>query len=196
FGTGPIAITNGTSAAFGTLQCINAGVLITNAVDFSQGLSATPFLNIVGNPGVTFSGPWTCGANAANVGSVGTLFIAGAISGTAGFTKFNSGTMVFTGPNTYSGGTTINAGTLQIGTGGTVGALGTGSITDGGTLSFNRSDTVTVGDAISGGGALIQNGPGTLILNGANTYSGITTISGGTLQVGAANSIPPASPVK
>src|SRR5207249_236264 len=55
FGSGPIVISTGTSAGYGTLQCTNAGVTVANAVDFSQALSAAPYLNIIGNSGgVTF----------------------------------------------------------------------------------------------------------------------------------------------
>jgi autotransporter-associated beta strand protein len=39
--------------------------------------------------------------------------------------------------------------------------------------------------SISGSGGLIQQGSGTLILTGGNTYGGGTTIAGGTLQIGA-----------
>ena len=81
--------------------------------------------------------------------------------------------------------TTISAGTLQIGSGGTTGSLGTGAVVNSGTLAFNRSDAVTVANAISGGGPLRQTGAGTTVLTAANTYSGTTTISAGTLQIGS-----------
>jgi autotransporter-associated beta strand protein len=90
-----------------------------------------------------------------------------------------SGTTVLTGANTYSGGTTVSAGTLQVGAGGTAGSI-TGNVTNNGTLAFNRSDVVTFAGNISGTGAVVQAGTGTLILTGASTYSGPTTISGGT----------------
>ena len=46
---------------------------------------------------------------------------------------------MLTGANTYTGGTTISAGTLQIGNGGTTGSIA-GNVTDNGTLVFNRSE--------------------------------------------------------
>ena len=49
---------------------------------------------------------------------------------------------------------------------------------------FNRSDTLTYGGVVSGTGSLTQAGPGTTILTGANSYTGTTTISAGTLQIG------------
>ena len=107
----------------------------------------------------------------------------GAIGGTASLTKSGSGTLEIVNENTYSGGTTINGGTLQLGTGGITGSIA-GNVTNNGALAFNRSDAVTFGGAISGTGNLTKAGAGTTTLTGANTYAGNTTISGGTLQVG------------
>ena len=52
-------------------------------------------------------------------------------------------------------------------------------------LVFSQSDSLTVGGFINGSGSLTQTGPGLLILTGNNIYTGLTTISGGTLQVGS-----------
>ena len=98
-------------------------------------------------------------------------------------TKSGTGTLTLTGTNTYTGGTTISAGTLQLGNGGTTGSI-TGNVTDNGILAFDRSDSVTFGGVISGTGNVAQTGPGTLILTGTNTYTGGTKINAGTLQVG------------
>ncbi len=114
----------------------------------------------------------------------GTATIASVLSGTQTLEKIGAGTLVLTGTNTYSGGTKVTAGTLQVGDGGTAGAV-IGDITDNAALVFKRSDSVTYAGAISGTGTLEQKGSGTLILTGANTHSGGTTVSAGTLQVGA-----------
>ena len=116
--------------------------------------------------------------------------LGGAISGTGSVTKAGTGTTTLTGANTYTGGTTISAGTLQVGNGGTTGSI-VGDVIDNGGLTFNRSDAVTFGGVISGTGTLTKAGTGTTTLTGANSYSGTTTISAGTLQVGMA--APPAS---
>ena len=99
-------------------------------------------------------------------------------------TKSGLGKWVLAGSNTYSGGTTIAGGTLQIGTGGTSGSLGSGGVTNNGSLIFNRSDNLTNSSAIRGNGSLVKDGAGTLSLPGNNSYTGGTTISDGTLQVG------------
>jgi autotransporter-associated beta strand protein/T5SS/PEP-CTERM-associated repeat protein len=106
------------------------------------------------------------------------------ISGTGAVTKSGNGTLTLNGANTYTGTTTISAGTLQIGAGGTTGSL-TSDITNSGLLRFNRSDNSTYSGNISGTSAVTNLGAGTLTLNGSNTYTGNTTISAGTLQVGA-----------
>jgi outer membrane autotransporter protein len=114
------------------------------------------------------------------------LTYGGVISGTGSLTQTGTGTTILTGANTYTGGTTISAGTLQIGNGGTTGSV-TGNIVDNSALVFNRSSALTYGGVISGTGSIIQAGTGTTILTGANTYTGSTTISAGTLQAGATN---------
>ncbi|MGA2031457.1 MAG: autotransporter-associated beta strand repeat-containing protein [Thermoguttaceae bacterium] len=114
-----------------------------------------------------------------------TITLWGNVSGAGqGILKQGAGTLVLGGNNTYSGGTTIDGGTLQVGNGTTAGSLpATGSVVDNATLAFNRSDAVTLGNAISGTGGLVQLGPGRLILGGSNTYAGMTTVSAGTLAL-------------
>jgi fibronectin-binding autotransporter adhesin len=107
----------------------------------------------------------------------------GIVSGSGSLEQAGKGTLILTGANTYSGGTTISRGILQIGNGGTTGSI-TGDVTDNGFLVFNRSDDLTFKGLVSGSGALEQAGKGTLTLTGASTYTGGTTISRGVLQLG------------
>ncbi len=107
----------------------------------------------------------------------------GAISGDGAVLQTGTGTTILVGTNTYTGGTIIAAGTLQIGDAGTAGSL-VGDVLTIGTLAFNRSDELVFAGTISGSGTLAQIGTGTLILTGDNTYTGGTIIASGTLQVG------------
>jgi autotransporter-associated beta strand protein len=99
-------------------------------------------------------------------------------------TKSGAGKWILTGTNTYTGGTTIANGLLQIGAGAASGNIGNGNIINNGALNFNRSGILTVSGGITGTGALTNDGSGTVILVADNTYSGGTTINAGTLQIG------------
>ena len=101
-------------------------------------------------------------------------------------TKTGTGTLILTGNNTYSGNTTISAGTLQIGNPGTTGSIA-GNIIDNAALLFDRSDTFALSGSISGTGTVTQEGTGIVELTGNNTYSGATNVSAGTLQAGSPN---------
>jgi autotransporter-associated beta strand protein len=105
------------------------------------------------------------------------------ITGAGALTKTGSGTLVTTGTNTYASGTNIAGGTLQLGSGGTSGSI-VGDVTNNGSLVFNRSDAVVFPGTISGSGSVAQAGTGTTVLTSNNTYTGGTTISAGTLQLG------------
>jgi fibronectin-binding autotransporter adhesin len=104
--------------------------------------------------------------------------------GIGALVKTGAGTLTLTGSNTYTGATTINSGTLQIGAGGAAGTLGTGAVTNNGVLVFNRSDSYSVASGITGSGSITISGSGITTLSGANTYTGATTVNGGTLNVG------------
>lgn len=113
----------------------------------------------------------------------------GVISGNGGVSKFGAGVLTLTADNTYSNGTVIDAGTLQLGNGGTSGNIGSSTINNGGTLAFNRSDTLTFSAVISGTGDIVQMGSGTTVLGAGNSYFGGTTITAGTLQVTSGSSV-------
>jgi fibronectin-binding autotransporter adhesin len=115
----------------------------------------------------------------------------GYLGGTGTLTIANGGVVAVGG--TLSTGTsgTINlnaGGTLQIGQGGLTGGLAT-SLVNNGLLVFNRADDSTYSGSIGGLGALTKQGAGTLTFAGANSYTGLTTISGGTLALSGSGSI-------
>ncbi len=102
-----------------------------------------------------------------------------------------SGTLTLTGANTYSGVTTISGGSLQIAGAGLLGGGNyNAAIVDNGALVVNTLGNQTFGGAISGSGSLTQGGPGILALFASSTYSGSTTVSGGTLQLGVNGALP------
>ena len=108
----------------------------------------------------------------------------GSITGGGTLTKSGTGTLVVATNNTFTGGVTINAGTVQIGDGGTTGSLGTGPIANEGSLVINRSGTATVPNIISGSaGTVTLTGGGTITMSGVNNYAGTTTIASGTVVV-------------
>lgn len=135
-----------------------------------DGSGSSSVYKSVFNGNVTFTG-------------AGNTAFAHAITGTGNLTKNGAGTLTLTGANSYSGLTTISAGTLQVGSGGTTGTLGAGNVVNNSTLSFNRSNTLAVSNVISGTGTLIKNGTGITALTAANTYTGSTTLNSGTLGV-------------
>ena len=111
------------------------------------------------------------------------LVFGGAISGSGNLQKLTGGTLTLTGDSSYTGATTIAAGTLQLGNGGTTGGI-VGDVTNNGTLVFNRSNDLILAGAISGPGALSQLGSGTTTLSGnSSAFSGSTTVTNGTLRV-------------
>ncbi len=114
------------------------------------------------------------------LGSTASSGIAGNIS----LVKSNTGTLIVTADNSYSAGTLIAGGRLQVGDGvNTAGTLGSGEITNLATLVYHRPDDVTVAPAISGPGGVVQQGAGALTLNSGSSYSGGTTVSNGVLRM-------------
>ncbi len=101
-----------------------------------------------------------------------------------GIRKEGNGMLILSATNNYTGPTNIIAGTVQIGNGGTTGSItstGAVAISNGAELAFNRSNSMTFSNTISGQGEVSQLGSGTTILNVANSYSGGTTVSDGAL---------------
>jgi fibronectin-binding autotransporter adhesin len=110
-----------------------------------------------------------------------TAFV-GSLTGSGTLIKEYNGTLVFTGTAMHTGGTTIASGTLQVGNGGSTGLI-SGNITNNASLAFNRVNSVTYASVISGTGTVTKSGAGTVTFTQANSYSGGTTITAGTLLV-------------
>jgi autotransporter-associated beta strand protein len=208
--TGQIAL--GGSTNNGTLLYTGSGVTTNrqirlgagntnatgNAIIRNDGSGALVFSNAAFNQATgstTVNRTLTLGGTNTDLNTIqGAIVDNTASTGLVGLIKADAGTWVLSGSNTYSGATTINAGTLQIGAGGASGNLSISStITNNGTLVFNRSGNMTQGtnfaNSISGTGNLTQAGSGTLFLGGTNSYTGLTTISGGNLSINAATAV-------
>ncbi|KAG6559777.1 Autotransporter beta-domain [Candidatus Rhabdochlamydia oedothoracis] len=149
------------------------------------------------------------GLGTINVESNSTLTLSGIVSGDSSLIKSNSGNLILTGVNTYSGGTTIDQGILALSEDGTL--VSEGAVTINNTGSFDISgitaSSQTIGDlsgsgtivlgtktliegtsnntsyagVISGTGSFTKQGTGTLTLTGDNSYTGGITVNAGVL---------------
>ncbi|MDD2237451.1 MAG: autotransporter-associated beta strand repeat-containing protein, partial [Kiritimatiellae bacterium] len=183
---------------------LNGGTLHLNGAS-NQELSDTRGITLgASGGGLSADSDRTLTINPLIVGSAG-----------GGLTKSGAGTVVLNADNTYDGDTTVSAGILRIGASDrvpntsalsvgasgtfdlannneTVGSLaGAGSVTLGsGTLTAGGLGTSTEYEGVmSGSGNFTKTGAGTLTLSGDNSYEGDTTVSVGTLALGAADRI-------
>ncbi|ENT7033811.1 autotransporter-associated beta strand repeat-containing protein [Salmonella enterica subsp. enterica serovar Agona] len=209
--SGANSYTGGTTISGGTLvasnvEALGTGDITDNATlelnaggDFANNIGGTGSVVKSGDKTLTLSGSntYTGGTTisggtlvASNVEALGsgdvtdnaTLELntggdfANNIGGTGSVVKSGDKTLTLSGTNSYTGGTTISGGTLVANN---VEALGTGDVTNNATLELNTGGDFD--NAISGSGQVVKSGDKTLTLSGANSYSGATTISGGTL---------------
>ncbi|WP_426425248.1 beta strand repeat-containing protein [Bradyrhizobium genosp. A] len=216
-GTGTMTV-SGANTYSGTTT-VNGGHLTAGAANTFSASSAVVLANTAGVAldlagfnqtigslagGGTTGGNVTLGAGTLTTGGDDTsTAYAGVISGTGGLTKQGTGTMVLTNNgNNYSGGTNLNAGTIQVqannalGTGTLAMANGTtlqsgaagltiaNAVTLTGTDTFDSNgNTMTLSGTISGTGSLIKVNAGTIALSGNVTYTGSTSVNQGTLHV-------------
>jgi autotransporter-associated beta strand protein len=174
----------GASAAADT---ISAPLLLNNSLDISDNapagllISGGVSVNSAGNQTLTNKGTGAYAAELSGILDDGSAQLAVTQNSA-------TSTLILSGANTYTGTTTVSAGTLQLGNGGTSGSISPSSaIVNNGTLVFDRSDPITQGtdfnSVISGSGAVTQAGTGTTILDATNTFIGATTLTAGILSV-------------
>jgi fibronectin-binding autotransporter adhesin len=170
-GTGTFEVATGTTLTY-------AGIMANNGSG-TGGLVKTGSGTLVLGGDNTFSGPTLVNAGTLSINADERLGVApgsptaghlvlngGVLHGTADFV-LNENRGIAVGPNTGSGSGTI-------------------SVADGFTVNYDG----VIANNGSGVGSLVKAGDGTLVLSGANTYSGSTTINGGTLLLGADNTLP------
>jgi outer membrane autotransporter protein len=207
-GTGTLALTNTNTYGGGTT--INGGLINFNSDgNFGSGNITLNGGGLQWATGNTFDISSRLNAFAAGGATFDTnsndVTLASTLSGVGGLTKAGAGTLTLSGTNSYSGGTTINAGTLVASADANLGNANGGLTFNGGTLQFgagfsladtrtitlnagggtfdtNGFDTAAVASAIDGTGGLTKIGPGTLALTNTNTYSGGTTINSGLIN--------------
>jgi len=187
-GNATIITNNGGATFFQDNSTGGLARLVTNSggvVDISGLTSGGMTAGSIEGAGSYFLGSntLTVGGNNLSTEVSGTIADGGLFGGVGGsLVKAGTGTLVLSNENTYTGGTTINGGTLQLGNGGASGSI-IGNVVDNGTFAINRSDSYTFSGVISGTGTFAQIGPGTTILTAASTYSGGTAIDAGALIV-------------
>ncbi|OEZ29317.1 hypothetical protein AO062_18165 [Variovorax boronicumulans] len=160
-----------------TAYTVNGGVLDLGSFNLRAS-------SLSGVGGTVQLGSATLTAGSANASTT----FAGSIDGTGSLVKEGTGTLTLSGPNTYTGGTTISAGTLQVGSGGTTGSID-GNVTNHAALVFNRSNDAAFAGHITGSGSVTKTGAGTLVYTGNATYTGGTTLNGGILEIRDSGSI-------
>jgi autotransporter-associated beta strand protein len=187
--TGGVTISAGTlqlTSGLGNLGPVNGALTINGGTLDLNGTSQN--FGALNGTGGTILDSLTSSASTVTVGNGNTSgTFGGAIAngaGTVGLTMTGTGTQALTGSSTYTGGTSISSGTLQLGNG-TSGHDGSvaGNIADNGTLAYDLFGTETYSGVISGSGAVNVIGPGTIILANSNTYGGGTSITKGTLSI-------------
>jgi autotransporter-associated beta strand protein len=176
----------------GTISLAGSGATHSILGESSVGnLNATSNIALIvgqgGTTGSIVSGNITAN-NGITLNSTSSYSFSGILAGTT-LTKQNTNTVTLTGTNTYSGTTTISGGNLQIGNNGTTGSIGSGNVINNGNLVFRRSDNLFFNNIISGTGIVIKESSGRVNLMSANTYSGGTTVSSGTLAIYNATSL-------
>ena len=190
----------GTTLNAGTLTVGNSSALGSGALTVGGAAtldSNSPLVNLTNNVAL----------NAAlTVGGTQNLALGGVVSGTGALVKNGASELTLNGVNTFQGGTTLNAGTLTLGTSS---ALGSGGLTVGGAATLDNSSAfslgnnvtlnagltlagnndLTFGGVIDGAGSLIKNGLADLTLSGSNTFTGALNIVSGSVTTLNANAL-------
>ncbi|MFO1487825.1 MAG: autotransporter-associated beta strand repeat-containing protein [Verrucomicrobiota bacterium] len=150
-------------------------------------------LQFAGTTGSTDRGATlNAGGGSVDITPSSALVVSGVVAGGNGgsLTKTGNGTLVLSGANTYNGNTAVSGGVLQVGNNGGTGNLGSGAaIANNSAIRVYRTGTLTLTNAITGAGSLTNDGTGTLVLAGNNTYLGVTAVNTGIVQVASTTAL-------
>ena len=216
--SGSNSFAGGVAVNGGTLVASNAFALAAGSIAVNAGkLNLTSISHRVGavtlgNGTITGTGVLTQTSFLAT--NTGAALVAESLAGTGGFTQNGSGTTTLMGSNSYTGGTTVNNGTVISSTafalgstngslnvaGGaldlrrfnqrvgsatlTSGSIGNGTLTASSGVMVTGNSNSTISASLAGSGGLRKSGSGTLNLASA-LPSGSVRITGGTLQSSA-----------
>lgn len=186
-GTATVTVADGATLASGT-NGINSLALSNSASGVSTLNIGAPAGSAPALPGIVTASGITSSAGKSTVNfnhNAKNYEFAVPIGGQVAVNQIGSGTTALTGANSYTGGTTITAGTLQLGNGGTTGSV-LGNVVNNATLAINRSNAFSFSGDVSGGGTVQQLGAGTATLTGTNSYTGGTVVQAGRLLAGSA----------
>ncbi len=186
-----------------------SGALYTIAPDSGHSFSLTITTGVNATNSAVIAAPVTISTTETWFTASGSfLTVSGAVRETGGsqaLTLSGQGTVALFGNNSYSGGTAISGGTVQINSSTSLGATGSGVMLAGtleataninsvrnitissptSTVWVDSGATYTLGGTITGSGVLNVNGAGTLVVSNTNGYAGGTSIGGGTLSIGS-----------
>lgn len=191
----PVTISGfGFGTANGVIRNVSGNNALSGNIQLTSGAGGSIISSDTGK--LTLSGGITtiAGSRTLEFNGAGNIDVTGSINNgsTAALpvTKSGSGTLIFTGTNTYSGITTLSEGILQIGAGAAAGTLGTANVVNNSTLRFHRSDTaLQVTQGISGTGGVefgVDNGgmlAAETTLSGANSFSGPILVRSGGVRI-------------
>jgi len=164
---GPFLSVGDVSVGPGALTIANGGVVNSTGFTVIGDVTGASTVTVTGAGSVLNAlNSLVIGASSCGCNLIGTLAVA------------DGGVVNSPGPTSIGAGSTLN-----LGVGGLAGAINTPAIANDGQIAANFTDTLTLAANISGAGALSKAGPGTLVLTANNSYSGATTIDGGTLIV-------------
>lgn len=207
--TGNTIINAGTFALTGSGSLLSTGaVSVNNATSIFDISGITSSTTIGDLSGVTGSNV-NFGSKALFLGTSASTTFAGVMQGSGGIIKQGSGTFTVTGLNTYTGGTTINAGTITItGSGviasnsvvvnaGTLNLIGSGSLSSTSSVFLNDATSLldasglttgstTIGDLTGIAGSIVNLGANTFNVGGSNTvaYAGVIQGTGAMVKKG------------
>jgi autotransporter-associated beta strand protein len=190
---------------------LNGGELVVNDSTGLGDASSTNVLNLAGGTLKVLSAFTSPATRAINMQASTTLDTTGntvefdgALNGSGTLTDTGAGTLILTGNNGFTGAVKINSGTLDVASTNNLGNAGsgnrlvfnggamllTGTYSSGRSVLLSQTGTIdtngnvgTISGTISSSGGLVKQGAGTLQLTVANTYTGLTTVTGGALGI-------------